>query len=245
MKRILLSIAAAAVALGAPASASAQALEGRWTNPKRNVIVNVARCGRRLLRHRQLGVRKDQDKVAQKRPEADRHPDPQRPPPCRRRRLQGHGFEPKRNIRGSATVRRSAEHDGREGLRGDGRALQGAALDARQLSSDRVRVESRPPARPPEARPSRRPNSGRSEARRISRILAWTACSLALVLSGAWKSIACGSGHQLDRDHARGVARDLGRLARRDRRHRDMVFLARRRSGSNRCSPGRRATCSR
>ena len=45
MKRILLSIAATAVALGTPASAKAQALEGKWTNPKRSVIVNVARCG--------------------------------------------------------------------------------------------------------------------------------------------------------------------------------------------------------
>ena len=45
MKRTLLSIAAAAAALGAPATASAQALEGKWTNPKRSVVVNVARCG--------------------------------------------------------------------------------------------------------------------------------------------------------------------------------------------------------
>ena len=45
MKRILLSIAATAVVLGTPASAKAQALEGKWTNPKRSVVVNVARCG--------------------------------------------------------------------------------------------------------------------------------------------------------------------------------------------------------
>ena len=45
MKRFILSIAAAAAALGASASANAQALEGKWSNPKRSVIVNVERCG--------------------------------------------------------------------------------------------------------------------------------------------------------------------------------------------------------
>ena len=44
MKKLILSIAAAVVALS-PTAASAQALEGKWTNPKRNVIVHVARCG--------------------------------------------------------------------------------------------------------------------------------------------------------------------------------------------------------
>ena len=33
------------MALGASAPAAAQALEGKWANPKRSVIVNVARCG--------------------------------------------------------------------------------------------------------------------------------------------------------------------------------------------------------
>lgn len=46
MKQLLASIAAVSVALGAPASASAQpSIEGRWANPKRNVIVEVERCG--------------------------------------------------------------------------------------------------------------------------------------------------------------------------------------------------------
>ena len=45
MKRIFLSIAAAAAALAASAPAAAQALEGRWTNAKRSVIVEVERCG--------------------------------------------------------------------------------------------------------------------------------------------------------------------------------------------------------
>lgn len=43
MKR--LAILLASLALAAPAAASAQALEGQWTNPKRNVVVRVDRCG--------------------------------------------------------------------------------------------------------------------------------------------------------------------------------------------------------
>ena len=43
MNKIFLSLALAAVA-AAPASAGA-AFEGRWANPKRSVIIEVARCG--------------------------------------------------------------------------------------------------------------------------------------------------------------------------------------------------------
>jgi uncharacterized protein (DUF2147 family) len=105
MKRILLSIAAAAVALGAPASASAQALEGKWTNPKRSVIVNVARCGNAYCGTVSWATDKTRDKVAEKgrklvgtrilsdlRPAGDGL-------------YKGRAFEPKRNLRGSATVR--------------------------------------------------------------------------------------------------------------------------------------------
>src|SRR6476659_10896262 len=46
MKRILAKIALVALAATVPVTASAQAaLEGRWANPKRSVIVNVSRCG--------------------------------------------------------------------------------------------------------------------------------------------------------------------------------------------------------
>jgi uncharacterized protein (DUF2147 family) len=105
MKRILLSIAAAAVALGAPASASAQALDGKWTNPKRNVIVNVARCGSAYCGTVSWASEKTREKVAQNgrkllgtrilsdlRPAGDGV-------------YKGRAFEPKRNIRGSAIVR--------------------------------------------------------------------------------------------------------------------------------------------
>jgi uncharacterized protein (DUF2147 family) len=45
MKRILTSIAVASLGLSVPALANAQApIEGRWTNPKRNVVIDVDRC---------------------------------------------------------------------------------------------------------------------------------------------------------------------------------------------------------
>ena len=105
MKRILFSIAAAAVALGTPATASAQALEGKWTNPKRNVIVNVSRCGSAYCGTVSWASEKTRDKVAENgrkllgtRILSDLRPAGQGV-------YKGRAFEPKRNIRGSATVR--------------------------------------------------------------------------------------------------------------------------------------------
>ena len=105
MKRILLSIAVVSAALGTPASASAQALEGKWTNPKRSVIVNVARCGSAYCGTVSWAAEKTRNKVAENgrklvgtrilsdlRPAGDGL-------------YKGRAFEPKRNIRGSATVR--------------------------------------------------------------------------------------------------------------------------------------------
>ena len=45
MKRILIKAGFALSALAMPAALPAQALEGRWANGHRSVIVNVARCG--------------------------------------------------------------------------------------------------------------------------------------------------------------------------------------------------------
>jgi uncharacterized protein (DUF2147 family) len=105
MKRTLLSIAAAAVALGAPASARSQALEGKWTNPKRSVVVQVARCGEAYCGTVAWATPRNREKVAENgrnligtrilsdlRPAGDGV-------------YKGKAFEPKRNIRGSATVR--------------------------------------------------------------------------------------------------------------------------------------------
>jgi uncharacterized protein (DUF2147 family) len=46
MKQILSCIAVIGLSMTAPAAAGAQAsIEGRWTNPKRNVVIDVDRCG--------------------------------------------------------------------------------------------------------------------------------------------------------------------------------------------------------
>ena len=105
MKRILLSIAAAVLALGTSASASAQALEGKWTNPKRSVIVNVARCGNAYCGTVSWATEKTRDKVSERgrklvgtRILSDLRP-------AGEGLYKGRAFEPKRNLRGSATVR--------------------------------------------------------------------------------------------------------------------------------------------
>jgi len=99
MRRILLSIAAVATALGAAAPASAQ-LEGKWANPKKSVIVNVARCGDALCgtvswasaHNRQKGAAPGTRVLSDLRPTGGGL-------------YKGHAYEPKRNIRGSAIVR--------------------------------------------------------------------------------------------------------------------------------------------
>ena len=49
MNRILVQFALTLLAAAAPVAASAQPdLEGRWKNPKGNVVVNVAPCGKAL-----------------------------------------------------------------------------------------------------------------------------------------------------------------------------------------------------
>ena len=98
MKRILSSIAAVAVAL-APAAASAQALEGKWTNPKRSVVVHVAPCGNAYCgtvswasaKNRQKGTEPGTRVLSDLRPAGAGI-------------YKGRAYEPKRNITGSATV---------------------------------------------------------------------------------------------------------------------------------------------
>ena len=100
MKRFILTIAAATVVLGASAPASAQALEGRWTNPKKSVIVNVARCGEAFCgtvawaspKNRAKGAEPGTRVLTDLRPEGNGI-------------YKGRAYEPKREIRGSATVR--------------------------------------------------------------------------------------------------------------------------------------------
>jgi uncharacterized protein (DUF2147 family) len=100
MKRISTIAALTAIALAAPAAASAQPLEGRWANPKRSVIVNVTRCGNAYCgtvswasrRNREKGVDVGTRVLTGLKPQG-------------KGVFKGRAFEPKRDIPGSATVR--------------------------------------------------------------------------------------------------------------------------------------------
>ncbi len=100
MNKIFLSIAAAALALGATAPAAAQALEGKWANAKRSVIVSVAKCGDAYCGTVSWASAKNREKGAE--------PGTRVLSDLRRAgdgTFKGKAYEPKRNIRGSATVR--------------------------------------------------------------------------------------------------------------------------------------------
>lgn len=101
MRQILAKTAVVLLALSVPAAASAQStLEGRWANPKGSVIVNVTRCGDAYcgivswasVRNREKGTTPGTRVLSDLRPAGDGI-------------YKGSAFEPKRNIRGSATVR--------------------------------------------------------------------------------------------------------------------------------------------
>jgi len=101
MKAILAK--AALVLLGAtvPVMASAQAaIEGKWANPKHSVVVNVSRCGDAFCgtvswasaKNRERGTTPGTRVLSDLRPAGDGV-------------YKGSAFEPKRQMRGSATVR--------------------------------------------------------------------------------------------------------------------------------------------
>ena len=102
MKRTAFLIASL-VLVAAPAAA--QSLEGRWANPKRSVIVKVDRCGTAYCGTVSWASQHNRDKVAENgrqmvgaRILTDLRP-------AGAGIYKGQAFEPKRNIRGSATVR--------------------------------------------------------------------------------------------------------------------------------------------
>ena len=100
MKTILANAGMILLAAAVPATATAQALEGRWTNPKRSVIVSVARCGDALCgtvswaspHNKEKGVTPGTRVLSDLKPLGDGL-------------YRGRALEPKRNISGSATVR--------------------------------------------------------------------------------------------------------------------------------------------
>ena len=101
MKQILATAGLMLLASTMPATASAQStLEGRWANPKHSVIVHVARCGEAYCgtvswasaRNRERGTTPGTRVLYDLRPAGDGL-------------YKGSAFEPKRSMRGSATVR--------------------------------------------------------------------------------------------------------------------------------------------
>ena len=100
MTRISTKIALALLASMVPGTASAQALEGKWANPKHSVIVNVTRCGDAYCGTVSWASAKNRQKGATPgtRVLSDLKP-------LGAGLYRGRAFEPKRNINGSATVR--------------------------------------------------------------------------------------------------------------------------------------------
>ena len=100
MTRILARIALLALAATVPVTASAQALEGKWANPKRSVIVDVDRCGDAYCGTVSWANAKNREKGATPgtRVLSDLKP-------TGKGVYKGRAFEPKRNLRGGATVR--------------------------------------------------------------------------------------------------------------------------------------------
>ena len=99
-------ILAASLLLAAPATASAQAIEGQWTNYKKNVVVQVERCGAAYCGRVVQASAKAQEKARKGgtprligtqiltglKPVGDG-------------KFRGRAFVPKRNIHATATVR--------------------------------------------------------------------------------------------------------------------------------------------
>ena len=103
MKQILTRIGLALLASAMPAAASPEAsLEGKWANPHHSVIVHVAPCGNALCgtvswanaNNREKGTTPGTQVLSGLRPSGDGT-------------YKGSAYEPKRNIRGSATVRQA------------------------------------------------------------------------------------------------------------------------------------------
>ena len=102
MKRTALILSSLAL-IAAPAHA--QTLEGRWTNPKRSVIVRVDRCGDAYCGTVSWASPHNRERVAEngRRMIGTRILTGLKP--AGGGTYKGQAFEPKRNVRGSATVR--------------------------------------------------------------------------------------------------------------------------------------------
>ena len=103
MKRMLLLAASLLAAM--PAAGSAQSLEGQWANPKRSVIVKVERCGDAYCGTVSWASQHNRDRVAEDGRQLVGTRILTGLKPTGSGLYKGQALEPKRNIRGSATVR--------------------------------------------------------------------------------------------------------------------------------------------
>ena len=102
LTKALLMLTAVAVPVGASAQA---ALEGKWANPKKSVIVNVAKCGDALCgtvswsspKNREKGATPGTRVLSDLKPLGDGT-------------YRGRAYEPKRQISGSAVVRQEGQN---------------------------------------------------------------------------------------------------------------------------------------
>jgi uncharacterized protein (DUF2147 family) len=91
--------------LASPAAGSAQSLDGRWTNPKRSVIVTVDHCGNAYCGTVSWASQHNREKAAENGRQMVGARILNGLRPAGAGVYKGEAFEPKRNIRGSATVR--------------------------------------------------------------------------------------------------------------------------------------------
>lgn len=103
MKRMLLI--AASLLTAVPTAGAAQSIEGKWANPKRSVIVNVERCGDAYCGTVSWASQHNREKVADKGRQLVGTPILTGLKPAGDGLFKGQAFEPKRNVRGTATVR--------------------------------------------------------------------------------------------------------------------------------------------
>ena len=98
--KLFAALAALSLAAAPSGAAAAQSLEGRWANPKRNIIVKVTRCGNAYCgtvswaspKKRAKGTSPGERVLTDLRPAGQGV-------------YKGRAVEPRRNISGSATVR--------------------------------------------------------------------------------------------------------------------------------------------
>jgi len=102
MKQLLTTAALVLTAIAVPAAASAEAIEGHWTNPKHSVIVKVAPCGSaycgRVTWASAKAKRKTGDELVGMELMSGFTPDGSGS-------YKGRVFEPRHDLRGTGTIR--------------------------------------------------------------------------------------------------------------------------------------------